>query len=123
MELTSAEYHRAAAARARRLRAEATTPWLKAHLDEAIARHEQIAEGIERASEPDMDAGSRRERTFAHSVEAPEGSRGFPKASSATSAGGLPGAGSRKTPPTQTSLARTCESPTPLLSLANHPRR
>jgi hypothetical protein len=51
MELTSAEYHRAAAARARRLRAEATTPWWKARLDEAIARHEKIAEEIGLQSE------------------------------------------------------------------------
>jgi hypothetical protein len=72
MELTSAEYHRAAAARAQRLRAEAATQWLKAHLDEAIARYEKIAEEIERASEPDVDAGSPRERTFALSIETPD---------------------------------------------------
>jgi hypothetical protein len=72
MEPTSAEYHRAAAARARRLRAEATTQWLKARLDEAIARHERIAKEIDRASEPDADAGFRRERTFALSIETPD---------------------------------------------------
>ena len=55
MEQRSAAYHRAAAARARRLRAEATTPWLKEHLENAIAQHEQIAAEIERASEPDGD--------------------------------------------------------------------
>ena len=44
MEQRSAAYHRAAAARARRLRAEATTPWLKGHLENAIDEHEQIAE-------------------------------------------------------------------------------
>ena len=43
MEQRSADYHRAAAARARRLRAEATTPWFKEHLENAIAQHEQIA--------------------------------------------------------------------------------
>src|SRR5207253_4987148 len=53
MEQRSAAYHRAAAARARRLRAEATTPWLKEHLENLIAQHEQIAVEIERASEPD----------------------------------------------------------------------
>jgi hypothetical protein len=58
MERRSAAYHRAAAARARRLRAEATTLWLKEHLENAIAQHEQIAAEIERASEPDGDAVS-----------------------------------------------------------------
>ena len=57
MEQRSAAYHRAAAARARRLRAEATTPWLKEHLENAIAQHEQIAAEIERASEPDRGCG------------------------------------------------------------------
>ena len=51
MEQRSATYHRAAAARARRLRAEATTPWLKEHLENWIAQHEQIAAEIERASD------------------------------------------------------------------------
>jgi hypothetical protein len=55
-QTSSAAYHRAAAARARRLRAEATTRWLKEHLEGAIARHEQIAEQIERGFEPDADA-------------------------------------------------------------------
>jgi len=45
-------------AKARRLRAEATTLWLKEHLEHAIAQHEQIATEIERASEPDGDAAS-----------------------------------------------------------------
>src|SRR5438034_11307437 len=58
MEQRSAAYHRAAAARARRLRADATTRWLKEQLEDAIARHEQIAAEIERASEPDADAPS-----------------------------------------------------------------
>jgi hypothetical protein len=66
-----AAYHRAAAARARRLRAEATTRWLKEHLEDAIARHEQIAEEIERASEPDADATSPQEETAAVSSETP----------------------------------------------------
>src|SRR5437879_1795930 len=63
MERRSAAYHRAAAARARRLRAEATTPWLKEHLENAIAQHEQIAAEIERASEPGADAASARAAT------------------------------------------------------------
>ena len=47
-----AAYYRTAAARGRRLLTEATTPWLKEHLGSEIARHEQIAEEIERASKP-----------------------------------------------------------------------
>jgi hypothetical protein len=70
MERRSAAYHRAAA-RARRLRAEATTPWLKEHLENAIAQHEQIAAEIERASEPDGDAASSQDETFALSSETP----------------------------------------------------
>ena len=46
--------YRAAAARARRLRAEATTRRLKEHLGEEVARYERLAEEIERASEPDF---------------------------------------------------------------------
>ena len=57
MEQRAAAYHRAAAARARKLRAEATTRWLKEHLEEAIARHEQIAEEIDRVSDPDAEEG------------------------------------------------------------------
>jgi hypothetical protein len=49
MEQRSAAYHRAGAARARRLGAEATTPWLKEHLENAIAQHEETAAEIERA--------------------------------------------------------------------------
>jgi hypothetical protein len=71
MEQRSAAYHRAAAARARRLRAEATTRWLKEQLEYAIAQHEQIAEEIERASEPDADAASAQEETAAVSSETP----------------------------------------------------
>jgi hypothetical protein len=40
----SAAYHRAAAQRARKLLAEATTPRLKRYLDEVIARCERFAE-------------------------------------------------------------------------------
>jgi len=71
MEQRSAAYHRAAAARARRLRAEAPTRWLKEHLEDAIARHDQIAEEIERASEPDADAASPQDETTALSSETP----------------------------------------------------
>jgi hypothetical protein len=53
-----ATYYRAAAARGRRLLTAATTPWLKEHLGTEIARHEQIAEEIERASAPGEGAVS-----------------------------------------------------------------
>jgi hypothetical protein len=49
-ERASVAYHRVAAARARRLLTEATTPWLKEQLAAAIALHDQIAEEIESAS-------------------------------------------------------------------------
>jgi hypothetical protein len=55
----TSEYHRAAAARARRLQGEATTRRLKEQLEDAIAQHEQIADEIERASEPSADDGDR----------------------------------------------------------------
>jgi hypothetical protein len=55
LELKSAAYHHAAATRARRLRAEATTHWLKEHLEGEIAWHEQELEEIERASEVGSD--------------------------------------------------------------------
>jgi len=51
----SAEYHRAAAARARKLRADVTTRWLKEHLEDEIAQHEQLAEEIERAFDPNEE--------------------------------------------------------------------
>ena len=53
LEWRSADYHRAAAARAKGLLAEATTRWLKEQLADAVARHEQIAAEIERTTEPD----------------------------------------------------------------------
>ena len=53
VERRSAAYHRAKAARSRRLLADATTRWLKEHLQDEIARQEQIAAEVERASEPD----------------------------------------------------------------------
>ena len=71
MELKSAAYHREAAARARRLRAEATTPWLKEHLENEITQHEQIVEEIERAAEPGADAASAQGETPALSSETP----------------------------------------------------
>jgi hypothetical protein len=55
LDYKSAEHHRAAAARARRLRGEATTRRVKEQLQDEIAQHEQIAEEIERASEPSPD--------------------------------------------------------------------
>jgi len=54
----SAAYHRAAAARARRLLMEATTPWLKEQLAAAIARHDQIVEEIETASRASAETAS-----------------------------------------------------------------
>jgi hypothetical protein len=50
---TSSEYHRAAAARARRLLSEATTPRVKQQLADAIARHEELMTEVEVASVPD----------------------------------------------------------------------
>ena len=50
-EEVSVEYYRTAAARARRLRAEATTPRLKQYLGEVIARCERLEGEIVNASE------------------------------------------------------------------------
>jgi hypothetical protein len=50
-EEVSVAYYRTAAARARRLQAEATTPRLKQYLRELIARCERLAEDIASASE------------------------------------------------------------------------
>jgi hypothetical protein len=50
-EEVSVEYYRTAAARARRLQAEATTPRLKQYLRELIARCERLADEIASASE------------------------------------------------------------------------
>jgi len=55
LEWRSATYHRAAAARARRLLEEATTRGLKEHLTQAVVGHELVAAAIETA--PDPDAG------------------------------------------------------------------
>jgi hypothetical protein len=55
LEQKPATYHRAEAARARKLLAEATTPRLKEHLEAEVARHEQLAAEVERASEPGAD--------------------------------------------------------------------
>ena len=71
MDYKTSEYHRAAAARARKLQGEATTRRLKEQLEDVIARHEQIAEEIERASEPDGDAVSSQDETSALSSETP----------------------------------------------------
>jgi hypothetical protein len=51
---TSSEYHLAAAARARRLLSEATIPWVKQQLADAIARHEELPTEFEAASVPDI---------------------------------------------------------------------
>ena len=71
MEPTSAEYHRAAAARARRLLAEATTPWVKERLEVEMVQHQQIAAEIERASEPDTEGASSEDEVAALSSETP----------------------------------------------------
>jgi len=44
---------------------------LKEQLEYVIARHEQIAEEIERAFEPDGDAVSSQDETFALSSDTP----------------------------------------------------
>jgi hypothetical protein len=44
---------------------------LKEQLEDVIARHEQIAEEIERGSEPDGDAVSSQDETSALSSETP----------------------------------------------------
>ena len=54
-----------------KLRAEATTRALKEQLEDVIVRHEQIAEEIERASEPDGDAVSSLDETSVPSSETP----------------------------------------------------
>jgi aspartate aminotransferase-like enzyme len=78
LEQRSAVYHRTAAAKARRLREEATTRRLKEQLEDVIARHEQIAEEIERAFEPDGDAVSSQDETSALSSETPADNPGAP---------------------------------------------
>jgi hypothetical protein len=50
LEQQPVAYYRAAAARARRLQAEATTPRLKQYLGEVIARCERLAGEVESAS-------------------------------------------------------------------------
>jgi hypothetical protein len=55
LDYKTADYHRAAAARARRLQGETTTRRLKEQLEDVITQHEQIVEEIERASEPSAD--------------------------------------------------------------------
>jgi hypothetical protein len=71
LERKSLAYHRAEAERARRLPAEATTRWLKEHLEGTIDRHEQTAAEVERASETNPDAASLSDRIRALSSETP----------------------------------------------------
>ena len=85
-EQQPAIYYRAAAARARRLRAEATTVWSKEYLTEAVARHEQIAAEIERTSEP--DATSEKTKPLPLQAKPPDNKAG----GSATSPAGTTGA-------------------------------
>jgi hypothetical protein len=51
---------------------------LKEQLEDVIARHEQIAEEIERAFEPDGDAVSSQDETSALSSETPADNPGAP---------------------------------------------
>jgi hypothetical protein len=55
-----AEYYRAAAARARTLVQDATTPRVKRHLLELIARYERLAGEVERTSEREPGATAHR---------------------------------------------------------------
>ena len=48
-----AAYYRTEAERARRLRADATTTWLKQYLETVIARCERLADEIEQPENPD----------------------------------------------------------------------
>jgi hypothetical protein len=54
-----ADYYRAAAEGARRLHAEATTPWLKQYLSEIIAQCELLAGEVASGSEDDLMSISR----------------------------------------------------------------
>jgi hypothetical protein len=71
LEKQNAEFHRAAAARARKLRADATTRWSKEYLAAEIARHEEILAEIEKVSEPDAEPASAQYETAALSSETP----------------------------------------------------
>ena len=53
MEQQPVSYYREAAARARKLHAEATTPRLKQYLSDVIARCERLAEEVDSASRKD----------------------------------------------------------------------
>lgn len=53
LEQQPVSYYREAAARARRLHAEATTPRLKQYLSDVIARCERLAEEVDSASRKD----------------------------------------------------------------------
>jgi hypothetical protein len=71
LEQKSAAYHRAAAARARRLLAQATTPRVKNRLEVEMVQHQQIAAEIESACEPDTEGASSEDEVTAHSSETP----------------------------------------------------
>jgi DNA-binding ferritin-like protein len=55
-----AEYYRAAAARARSLEQDATTPRVKQHLRELIERYDRLAGEIERNSDKSADGEAAR---------------------------------------------------------------
>src|SRR5438067_7330145 len=78
MEQKSAAYHRAAA-RGRRLRAEATTRWLKERLRHEIIQREKMAEEIDAASDPDADAASPHRGAAIGSSETPADNPGVPR--------------------------------------------
>jgi Transposase DDE domain group 1 len=75
----SAAHHCAAAARAPRLLAEATTPWVKEQLAAAVANHEQIAEEIERAWSLTRMRPRRKTKRPRHQARSPADNAGVPQ--------------------------------------------
>jgi hypothetical protein len=63
-EQQPATYYRTAAARARRLQADVTTPRVKQHLDKMIAHCERLAGKVERGLSPARSATIRRSEAF-----------------------------------------------------------
>ena len=63
-EQQPATYYRTAAARARRLQADATTPRVKQHLDNMIAHCERLAGKVEPGLSPARSATIRGSETF-----------------------------------------------------------
>jgi hypothetical protein len=63
-EQQPATYYRTAAARARRLQADATTPTVKRYLDEMIAHCERLAGKVEPGLSPARSVAIRRSKGF-----------------------------------------------------------